>query len=84
MELVHMNHVLQQILKYVMIMVFVYQINKFVNANKIGLIQNVIKVNTNVTNKDVKEKVLVMLMELVVVIMDQQEQTVQCVTVLNF
>lgn len=70
MEHVHMNLALQKIIKYVIIMEYVYWNNKFVNVNQIGLKKNVIKVNINVINKDVKVRELVILMVLVPVIMD--------------
>lgn len=62
----------------------VYNQINHVNVNLVGIIVYVINHNIHVTNRDVKEEVYVMLMELVVVIMELQQIIVWIVIVLKY
>ena len=84
MELVSILIVLLIIYWCVIIMELVYNQINHVNVNLVGIIVYVINHNIHVTNRDVKEEVYVMLMELVVVIMELQQIIVWIVIVLKY
>lgn len=65
-------------------MELVYNQINHVNVNLVGIIVYVINHNIHVTNRDVREEVYVMLMELVVVIMELQQIIVWIVIVLKY